>query len=90
MFALDTEGLSAIVNDIDKQNEDRKNFDSKLIIVCLAVSQIVIVNAIKNFDAKTHDILKLCNDKLINLNIQDDQRPEIVVVLNQNTSTRTE
>jgi len=53
LFVLDTEGLKAVTNDRDKTNSDRKNFDSKLIVFCLAVSHVFIINAIKNLDAKT-------------------------------------
>jgi energy-coupling factor transporter ATP-binding protein EcfA2 len=44
ILAIDTEGLGAITNDKDNNNKDRKQFDEKLLLYCMAVSDFVIVN----------------------------------------------
>jgi hypothetical protein len=69
IFVIDTEGLFAITNEEDRENEDRKDFDSKLILFCLAVSDIVVVNVKGNFDINTEKMLRICHERLEELNI---------------------
>jgi ATPase subunit of ABC transporter with duplicated ATPase domains len=64
IFVIDTEGLFAITNEEDKENEDRRDFDSKLVLFCLAVSDIVVVNVRGNFDLNTEKIVRLCHERL--------------------------
>ena len=61
IFVIDTEGLFAITNEKDKQDEERKDFDSKLVLFCLAVSDFVILNVRGNFDQNTEKIVKICH-----------------------------
>ena len=64
VFVIDTEGLFAVTNEKDAQKEDRDGFDSKLVLFCLAVSDIVIINVRGNLDQNTEKILRICYDKL--------------------------
>lgn len=75
IFVIDTEGLFAITNDRDREDEDRKDFDSKLVLFCLAVSDFVIVNVRGNFDKNSEKIIRLCHQRLEDLNIDKDKRP---------------
>ena len=53
IFVIDTEGLFALTNETDENFEDRENFDSKLVLFCLAVSDFVIINVRGNLDQNT-------------------------------------
>lgn len=53
IFVIDTEGLFALTNETDENFDDRKNFDSKLVLFCLAVSDFVIINVRGNLDQNT-------------------------------------
>ena len=53
IFVIDTEGLFALTNETDEKFEDRENFDSKLVLFCLAVSDFVIINVRGNLDQNT-------------------------------------
>jgi GTPase Era involved in 16S rRNA processing len=90
IFVIDTEGLFAVTNDKDRSDDDRKNFDSKLVLFCLAISDFVVLNVRGNVDKNTEKIVKMCHERLIDLNIKEEKRPEIIVVLNQNASKRIE
>ena len=61
---IDTEGLFAVTNEKDAQKEDRDDFDSKLVLFCLAVSDFVIINVRGNLDHNTEKILRICYDKV--------------------------
>jgi hypothetical protein len=43
-----------------KDEKKRGNFDSKLILFCLTVSDIVLINTKGNIDSNTSNLLKLC------------------------------
>ena len=90
VFVIDTEGLFAITNKKDAKKEDREDFDSKLVLFCLAVSDFVIINVKGNLDHNTEKILRICYDKLEELRLPEDERPEFVIVLNQNYSSKTD
>ena len=90
IFVIDTEGLFALTNEKDKGDDDRKDFDSKLVLFCLAVSDFIVLNVRGNIDKNTEKIFRLCHERLDDLNIEKEKRPEIVVVLNQNASDRKE
>jgi hypothetical protein len=47
-----------------------------------------MVNVRGNFDKNTEKIIRLCHQRLEDLNIEKDKRPEIIVVLNQNASDK--
>ena len=79
-----------MTNDKDKDDEDRKDFDSKLVLFCLAVSDFIVLNVRGNIDKNTEKIFRLCHQRLEDLNIEKEKQPEIVVVLNQNASDRKE
>ncbi len=70
VFVIDTEGLFAITNEKDRKDEDRKNFDSKLVLFCLAVSDFVVINVRGNLDQNTERIFRLCHERLDDLNIK--------------------
>ena len=65
---IDTEGLFSITNEKGEAYTERQNFDSKLVLFCLAVSDFVIVNARGNLDSNTKKIMKVCKEKLCELN----------------------
>jgi len=56
VFLIDTEGLFASLN----KNEENKrlDFDSKLMLFCLTVSNFVIINTKGNLDSESLKILK--------------------------------
>jgi hypothetical protein len=85
---IDTEGLFALTNEKDRGDEDRKDFDSKLVLFCLAVSDFIVLNVRGNVDKNTEKIFRLCHERLTDLKIDKEKRPEIMVVLNQNASDR--
>ncbi len=58
IFLIDTEGLFATLN--KKDSERRTNFDSKLVLFCLAVSDFVLINTKGNMDSESTRILKSC------------------------------
>ena len=90
IFVIDTEGLFSLTNEQDKSDQDRNDFDSKLVLFCLAVSDFVVLNVRGNIDKNTEKIFRMCNERLEDLNIEKDRRPEVVVILNQNASYRKE
>ena len=45
---MDTEGIFSMKNKTDEK--ERKDYDKKLILFCMAVSDVVILNVTKNFD----------------------------------------
>ena len=90
VFVIDTEGLFSITNKKDAKKEDREDFDSKLVLFCLAVSDFVIINVRGNLDHNTEKILRICYDKLEELRLPEDERPEFVIVLNQNNTSKTD
>ena len=57
---------------------------------CLAVSDFVLINVRGNFDINTEKIVRICHQRLKDLNIEGERRPEIIVVLNQNASDKKE
>lgn len=57
---IDTEGLFAVTNDKDSSTKDRADFDSKLALFCLGVSDFVIINVRGNLDQNTEKILRIC------------------------------
>jgi hypothetical protein len=67
--------LFAIVNETDERYQDRKDFDHKLILFCLAVSDFVILNVRGNLDENTERIFRLCQQKLDDLKIEEEKRP---------------
>ena len=87
---MDTEGLFSVTNEKDSEKEVRGDFDSKLVLFCLAVSDFVIINVRGNLDHNTEKILRICYEKLEELNLPKEQRPEIVIVLNQNNTSKTD
>ena len=48
VFLIDTEGLFASLSSTDKRR--RLNFDRKLVLFCLAISDIVLINTKGNMD----------------------------------------
>lgn len=56
VFLVDTEGLFA--NFSKKDAEFRKDFDSKLVLFCLAISDFVIINTKGNLDIESTKIVK--------------------------------
>ena len=62
IFLIDTEGIMA--NTSEKDQERRNNFDTKLVLFCLAISDIVIINTKGNLDKTTSQIVSLCSEKL--------------------------
>ncbi len=73
IFVIDTEGLFAITN--EKDNEFRNGFDSKLVLFCLAVSDYIVVNVRGNLDQNTEKMIRLCHQRLEDLNIEKEKRP---------------
>ena len=59
---MDTEGIMA--NTTEKDNEKRNNFDTKLVLFCLSISDIVIINTKGNLDKTTSQIVSLCSERL--------------------------
>jgi hypothetical protein len=45
--------MFAITNEKDSKEKDRRNFDSKLVLFCLAVSDLTIINVKGNIDKHT-------------------------------------
>ena len=62
IFLVDTEGIMA--NTTEKDKEKRNNFDTKLVLFCLSISDIVIINTKGNLDKNTSQIVSLCSEKL--------------------------
>ena len=75
VFVIDTEGLFALTNDKDREDDDRKDFDSKLVLFCLAVSDFIVVNVRGNIDINTEKIIRMCHQRLIDLNIEKEKQP---------------
>ena len=75
---IDTEGL------FEMGNNNGQDCDTKLVLFCLAVSDLVIINAKRNLDNNTEKILRICCEKLEEHEFVGDKRPEFAVVLNHN------
>ena len=56
----------------------------------MAVSDFIIINVRGNLDHNTEKILRICYDKLEELHLPEDEQPEIVIVLNQNNTSKTD
>lgn len=54
------------------------------------MSDFTIINVRGNIDSRTENMLKVCHEKIKVLNLEENNRLEIVMVLNQNNTTRTE
>lgn len=86
ILLLDTEGLFGFLN---KNEEDkRENFENKLVLFCLAMSDYLLVNFRGDIDKKLSEILMqtLANT----LKKLRDTRPELYLILNQNSETKKE
>lgn len=68
VFLIDTEGLFASLSNTDKRK--RLNFDRKLVLFCLAISDIVLINTKGNLDNESIKILKSCKKKFEGLGNQ--------------------
>lgn len=56
----------------------------------MAVSDFVVVNVRGNFDLNTEKVVRLCHQRLVDLSIEKERRPELAIVLNQNASNKKE
>ncbi len=83
LFIIDTEGLFALLNKNEENNKLRGEFDAKLVLFCLAVSDFVIVNTKGCLDSKAFQMLKSSNDRFETLTEQNTVKPEVILVLNQ-------
>ena len=70
--------------------QTRNRFDSKLIMFCLAISDLVIFNVRGNVDDNAQRLLTNCYEKRDALNLSESDKPEILLVLNINNSSRIE
>jgi len=73
LFLLDTEGLFASLN--RKDSARRKDFDIKLVLFCLAVSDFVIINTKGNLDSESSKILQSSMDRFAALSEENIEWP---------------
>lgn len=85
IFIIDTEGLFAHTNKKDEAR--RKDFDAKLVLFCLAVSDIVIINTKGNIDIESSKILKSSMERFSALTEENLEWPEVYLILNQNNNS---
>lgn len=83
IFLIDTEGLLAITS--KKDEKVRQDFDSKLILFCLAVADYVIVNTKSDLDSETMGRLQACKQRLPT--ISQNSNPEFWLVMNQSQTS---
>jgi len=53
-----------LTNDKDNADRHRKEFDAKLVLFCLAVSDFIVLNVRGNVDKNTEKIFRLCHQRL--------------------------
>ena len=85
IFILDTEGLLSIHHE-----QSNLEFDRKITLFILAVSQVVIINVKGEMNAPLLKLLKICIHSLADLKKNKVPSPEIFIVLNQYTDLSTE
>ena len=61
IFVIDTEGLFSVSERKTGNAKERENFDSKLVLFCLAISDMVIINVRGNIDNNVEKILRICS-----------------------------
>ena len=65
----------------------QKMFDRKLVLFCLAISDIVLINTKGNLDQNTKDILLSCLDSLFSSFSEGEDICNIFLCYNQNQTT---
>jgi hypothetical protein len=88
ILVLDTEGLFGLLNKDEEQQRDK--FDRRLVLFCLAMSDIVLVNFKGDIDRTLTQVMMVCKDSLKNLHQGNIQIPEMFLILNQNSQTNRE
>ena len=76
-----------MANTTEKDKDRRNNFDTKLILFCLSVSDIVVINTKGNLDRTTSQIVSLCSQRLEILIEEEKAKPYLFLTLNQNNSS---
>jgi len=87
ILVLDTEGLFGLYN---TKEDQRDKFDRKLVLFCLAMSDIVLINFKGDIDRNLTQVMMVCKDSLTNLQQGNIQKPEMFLILNQNSQTNRE
>ncbi len=83
ILVLDTEGLQSV-----EKNDDE--FDRKITLFCLAVSDLVLVNIKGDMHISMKRLLEVCAVSLQDLNNAQMDLPHIQFVFNQNSSNKKE
>ena len=81
LMILDTEGLQSV-----EKNDDE--FDRKITLFCLAVSQIIIVNVKGDLHLPMKSLLEICTLSLHELNKAKINEPSVYFAFNQNPPTK--
>ena len=84
IFILDTEGLLSI-----HHAQSSNDFDRKITLFILAVSQVVVINIKGEMQGPVLELLTICINSLIELKENKVPSPEIFIVLNQYTDLST-
>jgi hypothetical protein len=85
ILVLDTEGLFGLLNKSEEQQ--RIQFDKRLVLFCLAMSDFVFINFKGDIDRTLAETLVVCQHSLKKLQQGNVQIPEMFLILNQNTQT---
>ena len=85
ILVLDTEGLLSI-----HHYNTNADFDRKITLFILAVSQIVIINVKGEMQGPLLELLKICIQSLHEIKANKVFSPEVFIVLNQYTDLNTE
>ena len=70
IFVIDTEGLFSK----DSLNEGKKDFDYKIVLFCLAVSDFVVINFRGILQLSVQKLIRFCYKRLEDLKIQKEKR----------------
>ena len=85
ILILDTEGLfSGSKEATGEANDLRINFDNKLVLFCLTISDIVLINSKGDLDKYMKEALNVCLDSYITLKNGNINVADMFLVLNQN------
>jgi hypothetical protein len=83
IMLIDTEGL------LGMEREDPE-YDRRIVLFCLAVSHIVIVNMIGEFNTSLQAMLTLCTDSLEKMGVTRIPQPVVHFILNQRADLNIE
>ena len=88
ILVLDTEGLFSVLN--KKEAQKREEFDRKIVLFCMAVSNFVIINVRGDLSSGMKETINVCLNSNITLFQGNMNFAELIICLNQNNESQNE